>query len=278
MRRALTTMMVLLMLGLTFQFVSCASSKPKPQEGTEQTSEDDYKEIEKLLGITREESEQPQAEDTEEKDDLLKLLEADEGKTQQRKKTDGSGSVEDKRLVRLQKEINRLKKQLKQKNIQIAELKAQVALKNEKLRQYESGGRSVQSLSSTLAGTQVAGDYERKYQQALSLFNNRRYREALRLFEELVATDTRHSLSDNAQYWIGECYFALGDYRAAILAFEKVFTFKQSNKNDYAQYKLGLSYFKLGDKKRARQEFQNLIDNYPNSPLVEKARKYLMQL
>ncbi len=93
-----------------------------------------------------------------------------------------------------------------------------------------------------------------------------------------MATDTHHSLADNAQYWIGECYFALGDYRAAILAFEKVFTFKQSNKNDYAQYKLGLCYYKLGDKKRARQEFQNLLDNYPDSPLVEKARKYLMQL
>ncbi|RMG24882.1 MAG: outer membrane protein assembly factor BamD, partial [Methanobacteriota archaeon] len=121
-------------------------------------------------------------------------------------------------------------------------------------------------------------EYEQRYQAALSLFNKRQYRAAIEQFEALVAANPNHSLADNAQYWIGECYYLLGDYRAAILAFEKVFTFKNSNKNEDAQYKLGLCYYNLKDRERARQEFQTFIDNYKNSKLIRKAEEYLARL
>ena len=70
----------------------------------------------------------------------------------------------------------------------------------------------------------------------------------------------------------------MGRYREAIMAFEKVFTFKFSNKNDYAQFKIGQCYYQLGDKQRARREFQELLDNYPDSELVPRAREYLSKL
>ena len=86
-----------------------------------------------------------------------------------------------------------------------------------------------------------------------------------------------HSYADNAQYWIGESYYAMGRYQEAIMAFEKVFTFPQSNKNDWAQFKIGQCYFKMGDREQAQQEFQQLIDNYSDSELVPRARDYLAQ-
>jgi tol-pal system protein YbgF len=126
--------------------------------------------------------------------------------------------------------------------------------------------------------TSVSSDaYVNSYNDALSLFHERQYQNAIREFEQLLSSDMNHSYADNAQYWIGESHYAMGRYQEAIMAFEKVFTFPQSNKNDWAQFKIGQCYFKMGDRERAEQEFQQLIDNYSDSELVPRARNYLAQ-
>ncbi|RMG66405.1 MAG: tetratricopeptide repeat protein [Calditrichaeota bacterium] len=273
-----------LVLFLSFSFAGwqgCSSSKPPVNSGSEESKDSDYDEIEKLLGITKEDKQQ--VEEEQKGDELLTLLEAGEEKG-------GNAGAEtgDKRLIQLQKQVEQLKKQLREKNIQIADLKAQLRIKEEALKRYQSGGGSPVTESSSVSTPVVSSmptsgslddqAYQARYEQALSLFNERRYREAIEIFQQLINQNDRHPLADNAQYWIGECYYMLGDYQAAVLAFEKVFTFPQSNKNDYAQYKLGLSYYRMGKRERAREEFQRLLDNYPDSPLVEKARDYLAQL
>jgi len=267
---------------------SCSSSRKMAGEGeatAEEAVQDDYDEIERLLGITREEREaakvQPQATQTtskeaEKNNELIKLLEADEGskKTPTVEKT-----AEEKRLVRLQKQVETLQRELKKKDLEIADLRAQLMLKSE----AEGSGSSLyqrtqRSYITPGSGGVASESYKAEYQRALNLFHERKYRDALEAFERLLAMDMNNDYSDNAQYWIGECYYAMGRYREAILAFEKVFTFRYSNKNDYAQFKIGQCYFMLGDKQRARQEFQVLLDNYPDSELVQRANEYLAQL
>ncbi len=112
----------------------------------------------------------------------------------------------------------------------------------------------------------------------MSEYYNRNYKLAIQLFEELLTRNPATSLSDNCRYWIGECYYALGNYNQAIIEFTKVFSYNKSNKMDDAQLKLGLCYWKLGDRERARQEFERLISDYPNSEYVEKAQQFLSKL
>jgi tol-pal system protein YbgF len=267
---------------ISFQFSSCASSRPKSEEPSATPAEEDLGEIERLLGITEEDKKQ-QTKKEKEGDDLLTLLKADEDKgTTPTGGAQGGGDV---RLTNLQKKVDDMEGQLMEKNRTIADLKAQLMMKDEELKRYKSGGGTAQPAnqyySPPVSGsTSYSGgsEYERTYDQALDLFHSAQYRDAMSLFESLLTKNRNHSLSDNAQYWIGECNYALGNYRAAILAFEKVFTFSQSNKNDYAQYKLGLCYQKLGDSARAREEFQNLVDNYSNEELLARAQEKLAQL
>ncbi|MEJ2637433.1 MAG: tetratricopeptide repeat protein [Calditrichia bacterium] len=267
--------------------VLISSRKRVPQKD----SKDDYDEIEKLLGISRDDSAssketQEPAKQTAEKntknDDLIKLLEVDEGKSNQPTQAQET-PVEDKRITRMQDQIDGLKKDLKKKDMEIADLKAQLMMKEESSAQKSvEQDRTYGFTSKTPAGS--AGDenasqgYKSEYERGLALFNNHQYPQALSVFEQLLAEDTNNDYSDNAQYWMGECYYAMGRYHEAIMAFEKVFTFRYSNKNDYAQFKIGQSYFMLGDKQRARQEFQQLLDNYPKSPLIPRAKEYLAQL
>lgn len=117
-----------------------------------------------------------------------------------------------------------------------------------------------------------------RYQEALQTYRSRRYADAIQKFEALIAVNTKHNLADNCQYWIGEAYYDQGNYTQAIVAFEKVFTYSGSNKDDSAQLKVGLCYVKLNDKPKAKDEFQKLVNNYPNSEYVGIAKRFIAQI
>jgi len=119
------------------------------------------------------------------------------------------------------------------------------------------------------------GTYKDRYLQALTFHQNGNNEESIGLFRQLLNEDKYHELADNAQYWIGECYYSMKQYRRAIVEFEKVFAFKDSNKEDDAQFKLGLCYAAMGERDKAINEFQRLIDYYPQSEFVITAKQFV---
>ncbi len=274
-------------------WTGCGSSrKTVNQSGTSSDeSQEEYDEIEKLLGISRDDGKksQPEKKQTEQakttqsenQDDLITLLEADEGKKTDMPAT-GTSQLEDKRIARLQGQVDDLQNQLEKKNMEIADLNAQLMMKDEALQKQTSvtpaPTYSYPAGSSAQTGERISSDtYVTRYEDALQLFHERQYQRAIEEFQQLLAADMNHSYADNAQYWIGESYYALGRYQEAIMAFEKVSQFPKSNKNDWAKFKLGQCYYQLGNKERARQEFQELLDLYPDSELAGRARNYLAQ-
>jgi tol-pal system protein YbgF len=143
------------------------------------------------------------------------------------------------------------------------------------LQAREQSPRAVQQPSG--AGMSES-EYQAAYQQAYNLYQNRNYERAMSAFTRVIQARPNGDLSDNAQYWIGECYYALQNYTRAIVEFEKVFTFTESNKDDDAQLKLGLCYLNLGQRQKAREEFRRLVDFYPTSEYKDKAVEYINQL
>ena len=121
-------------------------------------------------------------------------------------------------------------------------------------------------------------EYREQYIEGLSAYQNGDYQLSLKYFNYLINVDSNHDLADNCQYWIGEVYYGLKDYKRSIKEFEQVFTFSGTNKDDDSQYKLGLCYINIGNKSRAREEFQKLLDNYSNSEYYKKAKQYMQQL
>ena len=103
------------------------------------------------------------------------------------------------------------------------------------------------------------------YQAAFSDYNAKRYEAAISGFTELLTVAPQSSLADNAQYWIGECYDAMGNYDNALAAFDKVFDYSDSNKLPDAHVKVGLIYAKMGKSDAAKEELQAVITNYPGT-------------
>jgi len=240
----------------------CSTTKPETefqQEGSEidqiigvadqnetQQANPDEDEVLRLLGITREKTEQPAEKEVSKDDDQI------------------------------QQEIGDLQKKLVEKDSEISRLKTDLSQKDDKINKLESDyPRQPVTTSSTYNAT---GNFREDYQNALAEYNNRNYKLAIQLFEELLARNATSSLSDNCRYWIGEAYYGLGNFNQAIIEFTKVFSFNNSNKMDDAQLKLGLCYWKLGDRERARQEFERLLGDYPTSEYVEKAKQLLSRL
>jgi len=272
--------LLFILLLSSFFLASCASSSP--DEGGEATmSEDDARqkeldEIEALLGVERPADDKAKKEKKGKDDEALGLLSSEDVpvKNQGQAKNTPPPPPAD------QKEVNNLQSQLSQKDAQIADLKRQVKDQNIKISQLEANKTTAMAtpVYSGVSGDIPASQYQQRYDEGFNLFQSRNYKAAIEVFEALLASDASNNLSDNAQYWIGESHYALGQYKAAVIDFEKVFTFPKSNKNPDAQFKLGLCYLRLGDREKAREEFQRLLDVYPKSEYVNRAQQHLAEL
>lgn len=128
------------------------------------------------------------------------------------------------------------------------------------------------------AGSMTSNEFKRNYVKALSNYQNGDFHKAIEGFSALVGADPNHKLADNSQYWLGEAFYSLKNYKRAVLEFQKVFQFAENDKWDDAQIKLGICHQKMGNPDKARDEFQKLLDRYPDSEYTQRAQQYLRQL
>ncbi|MBN2356017.1 tetratricopeptide repeat protein [candidate division KSB1 bacterium] len=204
---------------------------------------------------------------------LLGLVKQDEA---QQSATEASTAETGADTENLQSQSQQLEAELQQKNLEIANLRAEVAERDRRIAELESEMDKPEDTAR--AKVRSTGTYKERYNYARSLYEAKKYNQALQEFSALLASDINNELSDNAQYWIGECYYGLRAYNQAIIEFEKVFTFNRSDKYDDAQLKLGYCYLRIGNVEKARSELNKLITNYPDSEFVSKAQHYLQQL
>jgi tetratricopeptide (TPR) repeat protein len=72
------------------------------------------------------------------------------------------------------------------------------------------------------------------YKDALDRFRQRRYRESIGILEWLLQQYPTDTLASNCQYWLGESYFGLADYKRAYAAFKRVTEYAGSVKRNDA--------------------------------------------
>ncbi|HQL00210.1 MAG TPA: tol-pal system protein YbgF [Smithellaceae bacterium] len=117
------------------------------------------------------------------------------------------------------------------------------------------------------------------YASAYQLFQEGQYGKAREAFVQFLAEHPKSEYSDNAQFWIGECYFFEKKYEQAILEYDKVTkNYPGGNKVSYALLKQGLSFLNLGDKTSAKLLLQQVIREYPNTNQARIARSKLQEI
>ncbi len=105
------------------------------------------------------------------------------------------------------------------------------------------------------------------------------YQLALEGFRQFIQTYPTSDLADNAQYWIGEVYYAQGRYADAIQEFENVVRqYKNSDKIPAALLKIGYSYLKLNETEQGKLYLEEVVRDYPDSQEANLARGRLSAL
>ena len=116
----------------------------------------------------------------------------------------------------------------------------------------------------------------RLYDRVMDEFRHRDYEAALAGFRFFLEIHGQSILASNAQYWMGECQYRMGRYKEALTAFYNVVSYYPlSQKLGASTLKIGQIYTKLGDKEKARMMYDRVLDQHPDSPEAEVARKAL---
>ena len=159
------------------------------------------------------------------------------------------------KLERAEVKIDKLSKELK-------------AIQNVQINQFSQTTYNTEDLNE-----------ESFYDLAYDSFKKGEFDKAREQFNAFIERFPKGKFSDNARFWIGECYYRKNQYEEAILEYEKV-------KNDYpsgdkvpsALFKQALSFLKLNKQDEAKIILKNLIQHYPQSEQAEMAKDQLGKL
>lgn len=117
------------------------------------------------------------------------------------------------------------------------------------------------------------------YRRALELYRDGQSEQAIQAFRDFVRTNPKSALADNAQYWVGEAYFAQNDYNRSIIELNEVLLkYPQGDQVPGALLALASAFASSGDKIDAKLVLQKLISDHPESPEARIARQQLQAI
>lgn len=118
--------------------------------------------------------------------------------------------------------------------------------------------------------------YKQLYQAAVDQVQRKNYDAARSQFEAFLKAYPKTELSDNAQFWLGECYYAQGYFQRAVLEYDAVRkNYPDGNKVPAALWKMALAFDRLGNREVAQSFLKELIEKHPQSPETGLAREKL---
>jgi tol-pal system protein YbgF len=119
----------------------------------------------------------------------------------------------------------------------------------------------------------AGGNGDQMYHDAMKKLQDGDNAGAERGFKVFLQSNPKHTLAGNAQYWLGETYYARKDYQNAMTAFAEGYkNYKASPKGPDNLLKLGITLAVMGRKSDACQIFSKFSHDYPRAPDLQKRR------
>ena len=117
------------------------------------------------------------------------------------------------------------------------------------------------------------------YRSTFQLVQDKKYNDAIDGFSAFLYLFPQSNYASNAQYWLSESIYALGDYQGAMVNFAKVVQkYPSSSKIADAKLKIGYCYYSIKKWKEARFIFQGILKDYPNTSLSKLAQKKIQSM
>ncbi len=115
--------------------------------------------------------------------------------------------------------------------------------------------------------TKISPEARLLYESAYLNYVKGNYTDAISGFQSYLKVSPDSPLSDNALYWIGESYSAMGKSQNAVNTFRELINkYPESNKRPTALYKIAIIYEETGDIETAKSYYNQILTDFPNSP------------
>ena len=120
---------------------------------------------------------------------------------------------------------------------------------------------------------------EAVYQRAFNLLKKSQYGQAKKAFKNFLKNYTESDYSDNAQYWLGETNYVMQKYDIAINEYQALLNiFPNSKKVSHALLKIGYSYAELGNVSDAEKILIEVVQQYPGTTAARLAEERLRKI
>ena len=130
-----------------------------------------------------------------------------------------------------------------------------------------------------IGSAQIPASAPPEFRDGMDLMRRGDNQGAIQKLREFLRKAPKSDLADDAQYWIGEAYFASKDYNRAILEFNEVLLrYPKGDKVPAALLRQALAFAELGDKVDARLVLQKLVSEHGDAPEAERGRQKLAEL
>ena len=117
------------------------------------------------------------------------------------------------------------------------------------------------------------------YRSAFQQVKDKKYTDSIDTFNAFLYLFPQSNYASNAQYWLSESIYALGDFSNAMINFAKVVEkYPNSSKIADAKLKIGYCYYSIKKWKEARFIFSDIIKKYPNTSLSQLADKKIKSM
>jgi tol-pal system protein YbgF len=127
-------------------------------------------------------------------------------------------------------------------------------------------------------GERSAAAEKQAYEAALNQFKLGNYQLSITSFQNFMTNFSSSELVPSAQYWIGNAYYAMRDYKSAIAAQQKVVRlWPENSKAPDALLNIASSQAEIGQSSAARDTLRTLVKKYPSSSASEQAKQRLAQ-
>lgn len=141
-----------------------------------------------------------------------------------------------------------------------------------------STGGSNLGAGSTTTGGVVDDSAGRLFQQAQSSYRSRDFSGAVTGFKTFITQNKDHELADDAQFLLGEAYYAQGNWKQAAQTYISGYqNYPKSDKRGSSLLKLAMSLNKLGQKKQACATFAEVNSKFASETAVRNTSIKEMQ-
>ncbi len=164
---------------------------------------------------------------------------------------------------------------------EVLALKEEIARLNSEISDLKSSSQPRMAKVSKSAKPRMKSSFKTppEYDQALSAYRAGNYDESILLFQEYSLKNPPDSLKDNVVFWIGSNYLKLQMFDEAINQFQNVLDqYPNGNKVHDSRLLMGISYQKKGDTGRALDILEAALKSNPPQEVRKKIEKQLMEI